>query len=49
MSLAIAARLRLGGYESYPDPFQPYGGFSDGVEVKDSIVTLANLSRTRVD
>jgi hypothetical protein len=31
MSLAIAAGLGLGGNESYPDLFQPYGGFPDGV------------------
>jgi L-alanine-DL-glutamate epimerase-like enolase superfamily enzyme len=31
MSLAIAAGLNLGGNESYPDLFQPYGGFPDGV------------------
>jgi L-alanine-DL-glutamate epimerase-like enolase superfamily enzyme len=43
MSLAIAAGLHLGGNESYPDLFQPYGGFPDGVEVKDSIVTLPDL------
>jgi L-alanine-DL-glutamate epimerase-like enolase superfamily enzyme len=43
MSLAIAAGLGLGGNESYPDLFQPYGGFPDGVEVKDSIVTLPEL------
>jgi D(-)-tartrate dehydratase len=30
MSLAIAAGLGLGGNESYPDVFQPYGGFPDG-------------------
>ncbi|MBO9357402.1 mandelate racemase [Bordetella petrii] len=43
MSLAIAAGLGLGGNESYPDLFQPYGGFPDGVQVKDSIVTLPEL------
>ncbi len=43
MSLAIAAGLHLGGNESYPDLFQPYGGFPDGVEVKNSIVTLPDL------
>ena len=43
MSLAIAAGLHLGGNESYPDLFQPYGGFPDGVEVHDSIVTLPEL------
>ena len=43
MSLAIAAGLGLGGNESYPDLFQPYGGFPDGVQVRDSIVTLPEL------
>ena len=43
MSLAIAAGLGLGGNESYPDLFQPYGGFPDGVKVKDSFVTLPEL------
>jgi L-alanine-DL-glutamate epimerase-like enolase superfamily enzyme len=43
MSLAIAAGLGLGGNESYPDLFQPYGGFPDGVSVIDSIVTLPEL------
>ena len=33
MSLAIAAGLGLGGNESYPDLFQPFGGFPDGVRV----------------
>jgi L-alanine-DL-glutamate epimerase-like enolase superfamily enzyme len=43
MSLAIAAGLGLGGNESYPDLFQPYGGFPDGVKVKDSYVELPEL------
>ena len=43
MSLNIAAGLGLGGNESYPDLFQPFGGFPDGVQVKDSIVTLPEL------
>ncbi len=43
MSLAIAAGLGLGGNESYPDLFQPYGGFPDGVAVKDSFVMLPEL------
>ena len=40
MSLAIAAGLGLGGNESYPDLFQPYGGFPDGVTVRDGYVNL---------
>ena len=43
MSLALAAGLGLGGNESYPDLFQPYGGFPDGVEVRDGYVTLPEL------
>ena len=43
MSLAIAAGLGLGGNESYPDLFQPYGGFPDGIIVKDGYVNLPNL------
>ena len=34
MSLNIAAGLGLGGNESYPDLFQPYGGFPDSVTVE---------------
>ncbi len=43
MSLAIAAGLGLGGNESYPDLFQPYGGFPDGVAVQNGYVTLPSL------
>jgi L-alanine-DL-glutamate epimerase-like enolase superfamily enzyme len=43
MSLNIAAGLGLGGNESYPDLFQPYGGFPDGVEVKDGYITMPEL------
>lgn len=43
MSLAIAAGLGLGGNESYPDLFQPFGGFPDGVEVSDGRVLLPEL------
>jgi L-alanine-DL-glutamate epimerase-like enolase superfamily enzyme len=43
MSLAIAAGLGLGGNESYPDLFQPYGGFPDGVRVVDGHVDLPPL------
>ena len=43
MSLAIAAGLGLGGNESYPDLFQPYGGFPDGVKVNNGYVELPEL------
>ena len=43
MSLMIAAGLGLGGNESYPEVFQPYGGFPDGVRVEGGHVTLPDL------
>jgi len=43
MSLNIAAGLGLGGNESYPDLFQPYGGFPDGVRVIDGHITMLEL------
>jgi len=43
MSLNIAAGLGLGGNESYPDLFQPYGGFPDGVRVENGYVTMPDL------
>jgi len=43
MSLNIAAGLGLGGNESYPDLFQPFGGFPDGVQVEDGYITMPDL------
>jgi L-alanine-DL-glutamate epimerase-like enolase superfamily enzyme len=43
MSLNIAAGLGLGGNESYPDLFQPYGGFPDGVSVENGYITMPDL------
>ena len=43
MSLNIAAGLGLGGNESYPDLFQPFGGFPDGVRVEDGYITMPEL------
>src|SRR5882762_7385037 len=40
MSLNIAAGLGLGGNESYPDLFQPFGGFPDGIAVEDGYPPL---------
>lgn len=40
MSLNIAAGLHLGGNESYPDVFKPFGGFADGIAVEDGYVGL---------
>jgi len=43
MSLNIAAGLGLGGNESYPDLFQPYGGFPDGVRVEAGHITMPSV------
>jgi len=43
MSLNIAAGLGLGGNESYPDLFQPYGGFPDSVRVEAGHITMPDL------
>jgi L-alanine-DL-glutamate epimerase-like enolase superfamily enzyme len=43
MSLNIAAGLHLGGNESYPDVFQPFGGFADGIRVENSYVGLPDI------
>jgi L-alanine-DL-glutamate epimerase-like enolase superfamily enzyme len=43
MSLNIAAGLGLGGNESYPDLFQPYGGFPDTVRVEDGHIVMPDL------
>jgi len=40
MSLNMAAGLGLGGNESYPGIFQPFGGFADGIRVEDGTVRL---------
>ena len=43
MSLNIAAGLHLGGNESYPDVFRPFGGFADSIEVENGHVGLPDL------
>ena len=43
MSLNIAAGLGLGGNESYPDLFQPYGGFPDSVRVQGGHIVMPEL------
>jgi len=43
MSLNIAAGLGLGGNESYPGIFQPFGGFADGIPVEDGYVRLPEI------
>src|SRR5262245_12256714 len=43
MSLNIAAGLKLGGNESYPDLFAPFGGFADGIAVENGRVRLPEI------
>ena len=40
ISLNMAAGLGLGGNESYPGVFQPFGGFADAIPVEDGYVAL---------
>jgi D(-)-tartrate dehydratase len=39
-NLAIAAGCGLGGSESYPGIFEPFGGFADGDEVENGYIAL---------
>ncbi len=43
MALNVAAGLGLGGNESYPQVFQPFGGFADDLAVQDGQVGLPDL------
>lgn len=43
MSLNIAAGLGLGGNESYPGVFQPFGGFADNMPVENGYVGLPDV------
>jgi D(-)-tartrate dehydratase len=40
LALNIAAGLQLGGSESYPGVFQPYGGFADKIPISNGYVGL---------
>jgi L-alanine-DL-glutamate epimerase-like enolase superfamily enzyme len=42
-ALNIAVGLGLGGNESYPDVFAPFGGFADGCAVEASRVRLPDI------
>jgi L-alanine-DL-glutamate epimerase-like enolase superfamily enzyme len=43
LSLNIAVGLGLGGNESYPGIFEPFGGFADHQPVNDSLVALPSI------
>lgn len=40
LALNMAAGLQMGGSESYPGVFQPYGGFADNLPIVDGYATL---------
>ncbi|MBI3280130.1 MAG: mandelate racemase, partial [Acidobacteria bacterium] len=42
-ALQIAAGLGLGGNESYPGVFQPFGGFADGYAIENGRVRIPDL------
>lgn len=42
-ALHIAAGLGLGGNESYPGIFQPFGGFADNTPIKDGRIQLTEV------
>jgi hypothetical protein len=44
LALAIASGCGLGGSESYPGIFEPFGGFADGDTVDDGSITLPDLA-----
>jgi hypothetical protein len=39
----IAVGLHLGGNESYPDMFKPFGGFADTIAVENGYVGLPDM------
>jgi L-alanine-DL-glutamate epimerase-like enolase superfamily enzyme len=42
-ALNIAAGLGLGGNESYPEVFAPFGGFADSTPVEDGMIRLPDV------
>jgi L-alanine-DL-glutamate epimerase-like enolase superfamily enzyme len=42
-ALNIAAGLGLGGNESYPEVFAPFGGFADDIPVEDGMIRLPEI------
>lgn len=41
-NLAIVAAFGLGGCESYPGIFKPFGGFADGAVIQDGFVSISS-------
>jgi hypothetical protein len=46
MSLAIAGGFGLGGAESYPGVFGPFGGFADDAELENGYLALSERPGT---
>ena len=42
-ALHIAAGMGLGGNESYPEVFQPFGGFADGSPIENGYIELPDV------
>jgi L-alanine-DL-glutamate epimerase-like enolase superfamily enzyme len=49
LGLNLAAGLQLGGCESYPLVFQPFGGFADAIPVEDGAVRLPDEPGTGIE
>jgi hypothetical protein len=43
LALHVASGLNLGGNESYPGVFEPFGGFADDIPIVDGRVALPDL------
>jgi L-alanine-DL-glutamate epimerase-like enolase superfamily enzyme len=43
MTFAVVAGLGLGGCEAYPGVFAAFGGFADGMEVRDGHIALPDM------
>ena len=48
MSLAIAGGFGLGGAESYPGVFGPFGGFADDAKLEDGYLRAVGPARDRL-
>ena len=42
-ALHIAAGLGLGGNESYPEVFAPFGGFADNTPVENGLIKMTEV------
>jgi L-alanine-DL-glutamate epimerase-like enolase superfamily enzyme len=49
LALCMAAGLGLGGNESYPHVFRPFGGFADDIPVENGSVALPEVPGVGVE